>query len=71
MYRDYGRLGCVNIRSISYVEDRQMDRSQGYRYGFDIELLPSVRISSHWSRISIIMRWLCWEIIWFKYYKYE
>ena len=67
MYKELGKFGCINIRSITYMEDRLEDRRLGYKWAFDLELLPCVKISNHYSRVSITMRWLNWELIWFKY----
>lgn len=69
MYKNIGKIGCVNLRSISYVEDIEDDNCFGYKFGFDIEILPSIKVSNHKSRISICFRWINWELLWFKYRK--
>ena len=67
MYKELGKFGCVNLRSITYFEDRIEDKRIGYKWAFDLELLPCLKISNHDSKVSINIRWLNWELLWFKY----
>ena len=67
MYKELNKLGAINLRSISYMEDKVEDKRLGYKLAFDLELLPCVKISNHDSRVSITIRWLNWELTWFKY----
>lgn len=47
MYKELNKLGAILLRSITYMEDRNEDKSLGYKWAFDLELLPCVKISNH------------------------
>lgn len=67
MYKELGRFGSVNFRGIRYVEDVMMEKEKGYRLGFDIIIIPEIRVSNNYTRVLIAMKWLSWELIWFRY----
>ena len=63
MYKVLGKFGNICLRSISYTEDKLEDKRLGYKWAFDLELLPSIKLSNHERRISVTLRWLAWEVI--------
>lgn len=67
IYKGLGKLGYINLRSITYQEDRMVDETLCYKWAFDFELLPCVRLSNHYGRVSVSLRWLNWEFMWLRY----
>ena len=66
MYRSLGQFGSVNIRGISYMEDRMMDMTSGYRLGFDLVIFPELMVSNNCRRVLIGLKWLSWEFLWWR-----
>ena len=67
MYKDLGKWGAINFRSIRYQEAIQAERASGYKLGFDFILLPCIMISNSQMRVMITIQWLTRELIWFRY----
>ena len=67
MFNKFGWFGCIYFRSITYTEDKIEDKRLNYKWSFDVELIPCLKVSNHDSRVTLVLRWLNWEFIWFKY----
>ena len=72
MYKGLGK-GGVTLHSTRYAEEVMLDKEANYKLGFDIVLIPTIRLKNNISTIALYVNWLCFEFcaFWFKSYRVE